>query len=80
MANFLDTMIDYPNAKQYASGLFKKLQELNLLTEQQVKNYEAHVENLEKFDEYWRINQSFSGASDSQGLCKSLAQLNIRAI
>ena len=25
MTNFLDTMIDYPNAKKYASGLFKKL-------------------------------------------------------
>lgn len=52
MTNFLDTMIDYPNAKQYASGLFKKLHELELLTEQEVKNYEAHVANLEKFDDY----------------------------
>ena len=52
MTNFLDTMIDYPKAKSYASGLFMKLHELKLLTEQQVKNYEAHVENLEKFDDY----------------------------
>ena len=52
MCNFLDTLIDYPKAKEYASGLFKKLHELNLLTEQEVQKYEAHVENLEKFDDY----------------------------
>ena len=32
MTNFLDTMIDYPNAKQYAFGLFEKLKQLGLLT------------------------------------------------
>lgn len=57
MTNFIDTMIDYPNAKKYASGLFKKLHELELLTEQEVKNYEAHVENLENFDDYWTTSQ-----------------------
>ena len=51
MTNFLDTMIDYPNAKKYASGLFKKLQELKLLTAEEVEKYEAHVVNLENFDD-----------------------------
>ena len=51
MTNFLDTMIDYPNAKTYASGLFKKLQELKLLTAEEVEKYEAHVVNLENFDD-----------------------------
>ena len=52
MTNFLDTMIDYPNSKQYAFGLFEKLKQLNLLTQEEVKKYEAHVENLENFDDY----------------------------
>ena len=48
-------MIDYPNSKQYAFGLFEKLKQLDLLTQEEVKKYEAHVENLENFDDYWCV-------------------------
>jgi hypothetical protein len=51
MANFLDTMIDYPNAKMYVFALFDQVQALQLLNQTQVNNYKQHVENLEKFDE-----------------------------
>ena len=51
MANFLDTMIDYPNAKMYVFAVFEQVQALQLLNQTQVNNYKQHVENLEKFDE-----------------------------
>ena len=51
MARFLDTMIDYPNAKMYVFGVFEKMETLKLLSEVQVQKYKTHVENLEKFDE-----------------------------
>ena len=50
MANFLDSLIDYPNSKMYVFGVFEKMQTLKLFNEKQVKNYTQHVENLEKFD------------------------------
>jgi len=46
MANFYDTLIDYPIAKEYAFELFEKLQELGVLGEEQIVKYKKHVENL----------------------------------
>ena len=51
MANFLDSMIDYPNSKMYVFGLFDKLNELGILNSVQLEKYKTHVENLERFDE-----------------------------
>lgn len=33
MANFVDTIIDYPNSSLYVEQLFKRMQEVNVLTE-----------------------------------------------
>lgn len=46
LANFADTLIDYPNSKEYAFQMFEKMSELHLLTKEQVDNYKKHVENL----------------------------------
>jgi hypothetical protein len=43
MVNFSDMIIDYPNAKDYAFGLFDKLNELNLLTGEELTKYKQHV-------------------------------------
>ncbi len=48
MANFLDTIIDYPNSKIYAEQLITRMQEISVLTPQQVKNYSMHMEHVEK--------------------------------
>ena len=47
LANFIDTMIDYPMSRIYAGELFDRLGEKGILQEEQIKNYKLHVENLE---------------------------------
>ena len=48
IANFVDTIIDYPNSKIYIEQLFLRLKEFDLLTTKQLQNYRLHIENLEK--------------------------------
>lgn len=54
LANLEDTLIDYPNSKEYAFQMFEKMNELQLLTKEQVETYKKHVENLmdDNYD-YW---------------------------
>ena len=47
LANFIDTLIDYPMSRIYAGELFDRLGEKGILQEDQIKNYKLHVENLE---------------------------------
>ena len=48
MVNFSDMIIDYPNAKDYAFGLFEKLTELTLLSKDMLPKYKQHVIHLEE--------------------------------
>ena len=50
MANFVDMMIDYPNSKQYAYGMFDKLTEMGVMTDDQNSKYKQHCENLEDME------------------------------
>jgi hypothetical protein len=43
MVNFSDMIIDYPSAKDYAFGLFDKLNELDLLSGEMLTKYKQHV-------------------------------------
>ena len=47
LANFIDTMIDYPNAKEYSFDMFEKLAEIGILTKEMIEKYRKHVENLQ---------------------------------
>ena len=47
MANFVDTIIDYPNSPLYVEQLFKRMQEVEVLTEAQVAPYRQHIANVE---------------------------------
>lgn len=51
MANFIDTMIDYPFAKEYAYGMFDKLQEMGAMSEDQNSRYKQHIKNLENMED-----------------------------
>lgn len=46
LANFLDILIDYPNSKMYAFGMFDKLTEMGVMTDDQNSKYKQHCENL----------------------------------
>lgn len=48
LANFIDTLIDYPMSRFYAGELFDRLGEKGILQAEQIKNYKLHVENLEE--------------------------------
>jgi hypothetical protein len=48
LANFIDTLIDYPMSRIYAGELFDRLGEKGILQAEQIKNYKLHVENLEE--------------------------------
>ena len=43
LANFIDTMIDYPMSQQYAFQMFERLGRIGVMTEEQVKTYKKHV-------------------------------------
>jgi len=47
LANFLDTLIDYPNSKDYAHQLLARLLKEELITSQQIELYKQHIENLD---------------------------------
>lgn len=46
LANFLDTLIDYPNSTKYSFQMFEKLHNLGILNSEMVEKYKKHVENL----------------------------------
>jgi hypothetical protein len=50
LANFIDTMIDYPRSKEYAFEMFDRLEGMNILTREQLAKYKLHVQNLENYD------------------------------
>jgi hypothetical protein len=39
LANFVDMLIDYPNSKLYAYGMFDKLTEMGVMTDDQNSKY-----------------------------------------
>lgn len=51
LANFIDTMIDYPMSQQYAFQMFERLGAIGVMTEEQVRTYKLHVENLQSEEE-----------------------------
>ena len=46
LANFSDTIIDYPNSKDYAFEVFEKLGVLGVLQKEMIDKYRQHVQNL----------------------------------
>lgn len=56
MANFTETVIDYPNAKIYIEQLFERMQTIEILTADRVKGYKLHIENIEKGELDTEIN------------------------
>jgi len=51
LANYIDTVIDYPNAKIYAFMLLDKLVELKIVAPDMIDKYKKHVENLQSDDQ-----------------------------
>jgi len=52
LANFIDTLIDYPNSLNYSFQLFEKLKELGILNEEKLEKYKQHVTQLNSKEEY----------------------------
>ncbi len=52
LANFIDTLIDYPQAKEFSFQLFAKLGELGIIQQDSLEKYKQHVENLEKEEDF----------------------------
>ena len=52
LANFIDTMIDYPNSKDYAFQMFEKFgsDNLQILKTDMIPKYKKHVEHLQDED------------------------------
>ena len=48
MARFVDTIIDYPNAKLYVQELIETMESTELLSAKQAVNYKLHLENIER--------------------------------
>ncbi|CDW76846.1 eukaryotic translation initiation factor 4 gamma [Stylonychia lemnae] len=46
LANFIDTLIDYPNAKDYSFQMFDKLGGLGIIPVDMIEKYKKHIENL----------------------------------
>ncbi len=46
LANFHDSIIDYPNSKDYAFKMFEKLLANGLLDQQKIELYKQHIENM----------------------------------
>ena len=49
LANFIDTLIDYPMSRVYALEVFTRLAELNILQAEQIEKYRLHVDNLDDY-------------------------------
>jgi hypothetical protein len=47
LANFLDTLIDYPNSKEYVFTMFERLRTMEIISEEMEAKYRQHVKNLE---------------------------------
>jgi hypothetical protein len=56
LANFYDTMIDYPQSKDYVMEVLNRLFKIGIIeTEKQLEKYSKHLENLENdvdFEDY----------------------------
>lgn len=50
LANFIDTLIDYPNSKQYAFQMFDTLGKEEILRADMIPKYKMHVEHLQDED------------------------------
>lgn len=48
MARFVDTIIDYPNAKIYIQELVERMEQIELLTAKQAANYKLHIQHIEE--------------------------------
>ena len=48
MARFVDTIIDYPNSKLYATELVERMEQTSVLTAEQATNYRLHIAHIEK--------------------------------
>ncbi len=57
LANFIDTLIDYPMSRVYVFELFDKLGSLGILQQDMIQKYKQHVENLE---------ESYGGEGDDE--------------
>ena len=54
LANFIDTIIDYPNSRVYAFDMFERLGAAGILKSDMIPKYKQHVEHLQD-EEY--VNQ-----------------------
>jgi len=52
LANFVDMIIDYPNSKLYACGMFDKLTEMGVMTKDQNTKYKQHCEDILNMEYY----------------------------
>lgn len=48
MARFVETIIDYPNAKIYIQELVERMEQIQLLTAKQAANYKLHIKHIEE--------------------------------
>ena len=51
LANFIDTLIDYPKSREYAFEMFERLGSLGILEADKINNYRQHVENLDCYND-----------------------------
>jgi hypothetical protein len=53
LAGFYDTMIDYPQAKEYVITVLTELKTRGVVvSDQQFEKYKKHLDNLENGEEY----------------------------
>lgn len=50
LAHFHDTLIDYPNSRDYCVQLFERMRDAELMTEEQVGTYTKHIDNLKEIE------------------------------
>jgi hypothetical protein len=50
LANFIDTIIDYPNSRVYAFDMFERLGAAGILKADMIPKYKQHVEHLQDED------------------------------
>jgi len=47
LANFIDTIIDYPQSREYAFEMFDRLGLLGIIKEDMIDKYKTHVDNIQ---------------------------------
>ena len=47
LANFIDTIIDYPQSRDYAFEMFDRLGALGIIKEDMIDKYKTHVDNIQ---------------------------------